>query len=309
MMMKRIIVFLSLLFILPTPLFAQGRDDRASPTPSVASSVEEKTYLEFEFVKFFETGYTVPPESQRQYKTHFPKSTTRYVSFAVGAKNLLYRSRTQKPLVLGRYYNADGSLRGEAKVNVDVPSDWDEVDLWSGWGADQPGTWPVGTYRVEILFGNKKVGEGSFTIYDDKVTPSPPVVSSVEEKTYLQFESMKFFESGYTAPPESQRQYKTDFPRSTARYINFLVGAKNLLYRNRTHKPHVSGRYYYPDGTFFGEAKLSVDIPSDWEIADLWTGWGWDEPGRWSVGTYRVEIFFGNMKVGEGKFTIYDDRK
>lgn len=146
-------------------------------------------------------------------------------------------------------------------------------------------------------------------LFAQKGTPSPSVVSSVEEKTYLEFEFVKFFESGFTVPPEPQRQYKTDFPISTTRYINFLVGAKNLLYRNRTHKPLVIGRYYYPDGTFFGEAKVNVDIPSDWQNADLWTGWGWDQPGKWSLGTYRVEIFFGNKKVAEGKFTIYDDRK
>jgi hypothetical protein len=91
--------------------------------------------------------------------------------------------------------------------------------------------------------------------------------------------------------------------------VNFLVKAKNLLYRNRSHKPQVFGRYYYPDGTLFGEAKVNVDIPSDWENADLWTGWGWDEPGKWTIGTYRLEILFGNTKVGEGRFTIYDDRK
>ncbi len=282
-------------------------DDRASTSPPIAP--EEKTFLQYESVKFFESGYTAPPKEQRRYTAQFPKSSTRYVFFEVGSKNLLYRNRTQRPLVSGRYYNADGSLRGEAKVNVEIPSDWENADLWSGWGKDEPGSWPVGTYRVEIWFASAKVGEGTFTIYDDRSSTSPPVTSVPDEKVYLEFQSVKFFESGATDPPASQRQFSTDFSRSGTRYINFFVLARNLFYRSRSQKPLVRGRYFYPDGSFMGEATVNVEIPPDWQDANLWAGWGWDKPGNWSLGTYRVEILFGNAKVGEGRFSISDDRK
>jgi len=280
------------MFMLPAPLFAQ-----------------EKTYLEFEFVKLFEGSYVAPPESQRDYKAQFAKSTTRYVFFLVGAKNLLYKNRTHKPEIVGRYYKPDGSLHGEGKVNVEIPPDWEKADLWGGWGWEKPGNWPVGTYRVEIWFGTKRVGENSFTIYDDRASTSPPITSVPPEQVYLEFKSVTFFESGATDIPASQRQIKTDFPRSATRYINFFVLTRNLLHRNRSHKPLVRGRYFYPDGSFMGEAKVSVEIPPDWQDTNLWAGWGWDKPGNWSLGTYRVEILFGNTKVGEGRFTIYDDRK
>ena len=131
--------------------------------------------------------------------------------------------------------------------------------------------------------------------------------SFVPEKVYLEFQSIKFFEGGNNPPaPESDNQFKTDFPRSTARYIHFLVNAKNLLHRNRSQKPLIIGRYYYPDGTLFGEARIdTVEVPASWDIAELWTGWGWDKSGNWTLGTYRVEVLFGNTKVGEGKFTIF----
>jgi hypothetical protein len=275
---------------------------------SRVAAAEEKVYLQFESVKFFEGPFTAPPESQRQYLSRFPKSTTRYIFFNVGAKNLLYRSRTQRPLVIGRFYKPDGSFMGEGKVDVDIPSDWESTDLWSGWGWDEKGNWPIGNYRVDILFGNSKVGEGYFSVYDD-LTSTTAIAPPPEEKTYLEFESVKFYESGATDVPESERQYKSDFPISKTRYVYFLVYAKNLLYRSRSQKPLVRGKYYYPDGSFMGEAKINVEIPSNWGEADLWSGWGWDEPGNWSLGTYQVEILFGNTKVGEGKFTIYDDRK
>jgi hypothetical protein len=278
-----------------------------SPISRVAAA-EEKVYLQFESVKFFEGPYTAPPEAQRQYTNRFSKSTTRYIFFNIGAKNLLYRNRAQKPLVIGRFYKPDGSFMGEATVNVDIPSDWESTDLWSGWGWDDKGNWTPGNYRVEIFFGNSKVGEGYFSVYDDR-TSTTATIPPPEEKTYLEFKSVKFFEGGSQDVPESERQYRTDFPISKTRYIYYSVYAKNLLYRSRSHKPIVLGKYYYPDGTFMGEAKVNVEIPPDWDETDLWNAWGWDKPGNWSLGTYRVEIFFGNAKVGEAKFTVFDDRK
>ena len=288
-------------------LFALSAALPISPISRVAAA-EEKVYLQYESVKFFEGPFTAPPESQRQYTSRFPKSTTRYIFFCVGAKNLLYRNRAQKPLVIGRFYKPDGSFMGEATVNVDIPSDWESTDLWTGWGWDDKGNWTIGNYRLEVFFGNSKVGEGYFSVYDDQ-TSTTATAPPPEEKAYLEFKSVKFFEGGSQDVPESERQYKSDFPISKTRYVYYSVYSKNLLYRSRSQKPLVLGKYYYPDGTFMGEAKVNVEIPSDWDEADLWNAWGWDQPGNWSLGTYRVEIFFGNAKVGEAKFTIFDDRK
>ena len=302
--MKKMLIILYLIIILPAPLFAQA-------TP-VGPGVDDKVFLRYKSVKFFEGPINPAPREERQYKNQFPKSTTRYVYYEVLAENLLYRNRTHKPLLIGRYYKPDGTFFGEARLDkVEVLTDWDDAELWSGWGWDKPGNWSVGTYRVEIWFGNTKVAEERFTIYDDRPSTSPPITSVPAEKVYLEFQSVKFFEGGGNAPPpESQNQYKTDFPRSTTRYMYFLVNAKNLLYRNRNHKPLIFGRYYYPDGTLFGEVKIdNVEVLTGWQNAEFWTAWGWDEQGRWSLGTYRVEILFGNTKVGEGRFTIYDDRR
>ena len=288
--MKRILIILCLIFILPAPLFAQD--------------------FTFKTMRFFEGGYNVPEESQRKFTVQFPKSTTRYVWCQIDVENRLYNVREHSHKVIWRYYNPDGTLRAEIDGDFRIKPEWGTAWIPGGWGADQPGTWPVGTYRVEVWIDGQKMAQDLFTIYDDRASTSPPVTSVPAETAYLEFQSVKFFEGGYTAPQESQRQYKTDFPRSTTRYVYLLVMTKNLLYRNRSHKPLIFGRYYYPDGTLFGEARIDkVEVLADWENADLWTGWGWDEPGKWTLGTYRLEILFGNMKVGEGRFTIYDDRK
>jgi hypothetical protein len=285
-------------------------DDVAMKTAAVGPSVDDKIYLTYKSVKFFEGPTNTPPPEENQYKNRFPKGTTRYIYFSVFGDNLLYKNRVHKPLIIGRYYKSDGTFLGEAKIDkVDVLTDWDEAELWTGWGWDAPGNWSLGTYRVEIIFGNTKVGEENFTIYDDRAPSDQTVTSLPAEKVYLEFQFVKFFEGGSTVPSNAEFQYKVLFPKSTTRYVYFLVGARNLLYGTRVHKPLIIGRFYNPDGSLRGEAQVNKDIQSDWKEADLWNGWGWDTPGNWPVGTYRVEIFFGNTKVAEERFSVFDDKK
>jgi Domain of unknown function (DUF3859) len=33
-------------------------------------------------------------------------------------------------------------------------------------------------------------------------------------------------------------------------------------------------------------------------------GYGWVQPGRWKLGTYRMEILIDGVKFAEGSFTI-----
>lgn len=133
------------------------------------------------------------------------------------------------------------------------------------------------------------------------------MIETINHQIILKYKSVKFFEGPFNPPEE--HQYKNHFPKSTTRYIFFSVFVDNQLYRNRVHKPLVIGRYYRPDGSQMRDEQVKVDILPDWENADLWNGWGWETPGNWPVGTYRVEIWFGNKKVGEERFSIYDDKK
>ncbi len=282
MLCKRIIVlslflFAALFVFVSYPLQVNGSDPE----------------FVFDEISLFEGGYDLPEESQITYSTNFPKSTTRYVWCKVVLKNLLYNIREQQHQVICQYYDADMSLFGEIEDSFLIKPEWEYSWIPLGLGWEEPGNWPGGTYTIHVLIDGKKIGEKQFTVYND-----------IPE---LEFESLQFFESGYDVPEVSELNYTTRFPKSKTRYIYFMVNVKNLLWNKESQIPMIIGRYYNPDGSFLADVDALVDIPADWEYADVWQGWGWDEPGNWSDGTYRVEILFGNKKVAEKQFFIYDD--
>lgn len=249
--------------------------------------------FKLETISFFEGDYYPPEESQREYTSSFTKSTTLYVWCRVAVKNLQYGIREHQHKVEWLYYDTEGYLWGEIEEDFIISPEWEYDWIEQGLGWDEPGNWPGGTYYVYILIDGKEVGQGEFTIYND--IPQ------------LEFEYLKFFESGYTAPEESEWHYTTRFHKSKTRYVFFMISVKNLLWDIEKQRPQIIGRYYSPDGSYLAEVDVSIDIPPDWDNADIWNGWGWDEPGNWEAGKYRVEILFGDKKVAEKQFTIYDD--
>jgi hypothetical protein len=252
-----------------------------------------KPTMQFKEVKFFEAGTTLPPVNERRFVNRFAKSSSRYIYLHVVADNLYYDKQSQQPLILGKYYRPDGKLLGEVKMNPQIPADWSEVNAWSGWGWKDAGKWPLGTYRVEIFFGDQKAGEGRFEVVDDRL----PLV----------FKELKFFEAGTKPPPIPQQQYATRFVKKETRYVYFAVLADNMLHNKKNQRADVTGKFYRPDGSLMGAPKATPEISSSWSEATVWSGWGWPKAGNWPTGTYRVEIFFGSEKVGEGTFEIVDD--
>jgi hypothetical protein len=285
------------------------------------STQDNATGIEYEFIKFFEGPFQAPAEKQRQYTNQFPQSTTRFVFFLVGVKNLWYNKQDQKPLVVGRYYNPDGSQRASVEVRQSITAAWENADIWSGWGWDKQGQWPLGTYRVEIFFGSNKAGEGNFTVYDDKIAtptipdipiePTPiepiPIEPTPVVGPTITFQKLQFFESAYTPSELGKRQYATHFAKRTARYVYYEVSVINQWYQQKENHVTISAKYYKPDGSLFGEPVLNYTLPPEWQDTFLWHSWGWNEPGNWTPGIYKVELWVAGEKFAEGKFTIVGD--
>ena len=250
-------------------------------------------FYEFEEVSLFEGGYDPPEESKRVYSTNFPKSSTRYIWGEVVLKNLLYNKREHEHEIMCRFYDADGNIWGDVSANILIEPGLEYVWVPQGLGWSEAGYWPGGTYEVHVLVDGKVVGKKEFTVFNDI-----PEVG---------FEFLKFFESGQVIPEGAGFNYTTRFPKSKTRYVNYLVGVKNLLWNVENQRPLIIGRYFDPEGSLLAEVEASVDIPSAWENADIFHGWGWDEPGNWAEGTYRLEILFGSKKISEKKFTVYND--
>ena len=122
----------------------------------------------------------------------------------------------------------------------------------------------------------------------------------------VDFISVKFFEEGPNLPQSSEFKFNTAFSKKAARYVYAFITVKNNLYNIKDQKPGLAAKFYKPDGTFWGDSPSGTVILSSWKEADIWVGWGWDNPGYWDAGVYRIDIYLGNKKIGEGKFAIYE---
>jgi hypothetical protein len=83
-----------------------------------------------------------------------------------------------------------------------------------------------------------------------------------------------------------------------------ILTMRNGLYRQRNEIYPLNVRYYNPDGSLLWEGQHDRFIKSDNERPSHQLGRGWEEPGWWKVGTYRVEILIDGVKFAEGSFTI-----
>jgi len=118
------------------------------------------------------------------------------------------------------------------------------------------------------------------------------------------FKEIKFFESGPTLPPMTGRTYEVQFNHRTTRFVGWELHltCPAVAYRvNFT----IYATWYYPNGKVFGNETVNTYADVGWTDPVYSSGRGWQVPGRWVRGTYRVDLFVNGNRIGSGSFTIY----
>jgi hypothetical protein len=103
--------------------------------------------------------------------------------------------------------------------------------------------------------------------------------------------------------PFGQRRYETRFPRSQTMCINWELV---LNYPAPGRRITFTIEFVY-SGARGVNQKYRTDtfIESDWKTSFHGDGAGWAEPGRWSIGIYRVELFIEGKQIAAGSFEVY----
>lgn len=269
--MKHIIILL--VFIFPSLIFSQEG-------------------IIFKEIKFFEAGYESPKENVT-YSTDFSKEKTRYIWTRVFLKNLLYKKSDQSHTVLFKYYDYYDSLIAEFTTTINIKKELEEPYTSRGWGWQEPGNWKEGIYLVEVYIDDNFVGDKQFLIIEEKYLQEV-------DKT-IQITGMKFWESPMDNPlPPDKRIYSDNFFQNETRVIYTTLEVKNLLYKKDDNNVNLYLKYYTPDGYLWGVPKISVTLNKDWEHADIYNGYGFDEEGNFTPGVYKVEAYY------QGKLITYD---
>ncbi len=152
----------------------------------------------------------------------------------------------------------------------------------------KPGFW-----QEEWIAGIERATTGSPRSETATVLPLP-----------LRLLGIRFYEGGTTRVPMDNRRYASEFPRDSSRYIWCQVDMENGQWQDMDRRYVFSWQYLNPDGSLRGEAEFPFTVHKDWRTAWVNHSWGWDEPGHWPGGRYRVIILVDGKPFGEGTFTI-----
>jgi serine/threonine protein kinase len=140
----------------------------------------------------------------------------------------------------------------------------------------------------------------------DTPVPPTPTLAAVWDIPSLRatVTELRFFEGGYDMPPRDARQYGTRFAQAEARYIDYEL---NLEFPapGRPVDFEVMAVYYGPDGTELDRFSAEYRLEADWTTSWHAKGWGWDDPGKWSTGAHRVELYVDDALIASGTFEIY----
>lgn len=284
-----------------------GTPATASPEPELPP-IEVAPPNEMMQLRLYEGGDFVPVD-ERDYTADFPITQTRRVHAELGYQRTTNIDQQQAVSLTWRYYNPDGSLRGESTESYLLEPGEAPAYITSNWGWAGPGYWPLGTYRVEAWEGDTLLASTTFEVTDDRALYTPTSLYYPSDTPQLELLAISTYESGATQLPYGERDYRTEFPKSTTRYINWELALRNHAVNVQDHTYTITWKYYLPGGVYEGEGTAERSIGKDFSLPDLSEGRGWSSPGNWAIGTHRIEIYVNGTFFAEREFTIVDDRE
>jgi len=134
------------------------------------------------------------------------------------------------------------------------------------------------------------------------ISRAKPEILVWAEENIIQTE-LYIFESGEATPPNDIRIYSILFNQDQTRYINFNF--RMIFNPADTQKDFtLKAVYIHPDNSVLWETEEEF-ILNEGDIKTSFTsGYGFDEPGNWSFGTYIIRIYFEDYFLTESYFKV-----
>jgi len=135
-------------------------------------------------------------------------------------------------------------------------------------------------------------------------TREPPAPATGIPIPGMKVSGVQFYEGPHDLDlDQSQRVYRYSFDRFTTRSIYWEL---DLQYPppGRRIDFQLDAIWYKPDGSEMTRQTISAYVLADWGSTWHTLGFGWVEPGHWTPGTYRVDLYFKNLRIAGGTFQI-----
>jgi len=120
----------------------------------------------------------------------------------------------------------------------------------------------------------------------------------------IKVSAVQFFEGPHDLTLEkSQRVYRYSFDRFISRAIYWELDL-NFPPPGRRIDFQVDAVWYKSDGSEMNRQTIPAFVFPEWGSSWHTLGYGYTEPGHWTPGTYRVDIYFKTMRIASGTFQI-----
>lgn len=123
-------------------------------------------------------------------------------------------------------------------------------------------------------------------------------------ETDIKVVRIQFFETPVDLLPADKRQYRVGFAKSGARYISWEMHLQAAGPVGKLDLP-VTAAWYNRKGERVLVHQQTISFGDGETVAVGTRGGGFDEPGRWAEGPYRVDFFVGPLKVARCGYEIY----
>jgi hypothetical protein len=132
----------------------------------------------------------------------------------------------------------------------------------------------------------------------------PPAPTSGIPVPGVKVVSLQFYEGPHAVSlPQSQRVYRFSFDRFTTRAIyweldlTFPAPGRHIDF-------DINARWYKPDGSEMSKQLVTAHVDADWHSSWHSRGYGFPEPGHWTPGTYRVDLYCKSLRIASETFQI-----
>ncbi len=116
-----------------------------------------------------------------------------------------------------------------------------------------------------------------------------------------------FYESARDLPPLKDRIYRTEFGQSQVRYVCWELRMEHPA-PDRKVPFRIEAKYFNSNGALLTAHYLDSYLGPGWNSSNHSSGYGFEKPGNWVPGTYRVDIYIAGDMVASGTFEVVSDR-
>lgn len=255
----------------------------------------------------------------KNYSASFPQSKTRYIYYELTLSHSKRNSPygVKVPINVVWYRPPASSAEDEImtqSLEAYVDPAWSTSYQTGYHGSDGDWRWRPGTYKLVVYINGRKAITRSFEIYQDEPeeptptpTPSPTPKGLTLSDLNGEVAQLKFFEADEKWTTSGGRiSYQSQFPQSEARFIYWEVG---LSYKTKQLSDiflPVEARWYSESSQqLIWQQTTDANIRRLSDYVTVSYGCGWNQPGSWKTGMYRVDIYIGGERVVSGNFKIY----